>query len=103
MSPDGLLRRFEARGHAGTVAAGGNIACAAVTTLLRTAGRLCVEHGIVQSGGAGQPGEMTLSVSPKAADEAWLKGMSDFLLRGMIDLQADFPKEITLRVESMEG
>ena len=103
LSPDGLLRRFEAEGHAGAEAWGQNIACAAVTAMLRTAGRLCAERGITLAGGAGEPGEMRLILSAGAAPEAgWLRGVTDFLLRGVKDLQDEFPEEIALRVEMTE-
>ena len=103
LTPEGLLRRFEAEGHAGAAVRGQNIACAAVTTLLRTAGRLCTERGITLAGGAGQPGEMRLILSAPAAPEGgWLRGVTDFLLRGVKDLQDEFPKEIALRVEMTE-
>ena len=106
LSPDGLLRRFEAVGHAGAAVRGHNVACAAVTTLLRTTGRLCVERGITLAGGAGgagEPGEMRLILSAGAAPEGgWLRGVTDFLLRGVKDLQEEFPKEIALRLEMTE-
>jgi uncharacterized protein YsxB (DUF464 family) len=103
LSPDGLLRRFEARGHAGVVRSGSNIACAAATVLLRTAGRVCAEHGVPHEGGAGVRGEMKLVVAPGASSEiGWLRGVTDYLVRGMNDLQDEFPKEIALRVEMTE-
>jgi uncharacterized protein YsxB (DUF464 family) len=103
VSPDGLLRRLEAEGHAGGVSAGSNIACAAASMLLRTAGRLCAERGLVLEGGAGKPGEMRLVVSKASkADGGWLRGVTDFLMRGARDLQDEFPKEIVLRVEMTE-
>ena len=103
LSPGGLLRRFEAEGHAGAAVRGQNVACAAVTTLLRTTGRLCVERGITLAGGAGEPGEMRLILSAGAAPEGgWLRGVTDFLLRGVKDLQEEFPKEIALRLEMTE-
>ena len=103
MSPDGLLRRFEAEGHAGMTAAGRNIACAAVSVLLRTAGRVCVQRGLAVEGGAGKPGEMRLVVSPGSDSSGWLRGVTDFLLRGVTDLKDEFPKEVVLRVEMTEG
>ena len=104
VSPDGLLRRFEAQGHAGVAAAGSNIACAAVTALFRTAGRVCTERGRAVGGGAGSPGEMRLVVSPDSGTSSgWLRGVTDFLLRGVSDLKDEFPKEIDLRVEMTEG
>jgi uncharacterized protein YsxB (DUF464 family) len=104
VSPEGLLRRFEAKGHAGAVTPGDNIACAAATVLLRTAGRVCAEHGVPYDGGAGGPGEMRLVVSLEASSEVgWLRGVTDYLVRGMKDLQDEFPNEIILRVEMTEG
>jgi uncharacterized protein YsxB (DUF464 family) len=92
-----------AEGHAGTKAAGRNIACAAATVLLRTAGGACAGHGIMEAGGAAAPGAMNLEVLPAApADGAWLRGVTDFLLRGLKDLQDEFPRDIALRVETTE-
>ena len=89
----------------GRDAAGGNIACAAATVLLRTAGRLCAEHGVPYAGGArgagrDEAGRLALEA---ASEIGWLRGVTDFLLRGMKDLQEEFPKEIILRVEMTEG
>ncbi len=62
------------------------------------------ERGLAVEGGAGSPGEMRLVVSPGAdAGSGWLRGVTDFLLRGVNDLQDEFPKEIVLRVEMTEG
>ena len=100
LSPDGLLRGFRATGHAGRAAAGGSIACAAVTTLLRTAARLCAEWSMVEGGGADSPGAMDIVLSRKAEAEpsGWLRGVSDFLLRGLSDIQGEFPGEVAVRV-----
>ena len=103
VSPDGLLRSFDAEGHAGAAAAGSNIACAAITMLLRTAGRLCTAHGIAQDGGCGEPGAMRLAVSTVTpAHREWLRGVTDFVVRGVSDLQSEFPREIALRMEMTE-
>ena len=103
MSRDGLLERFDAEGHAGSDPRGANIACAAVTTLLRTAGRLCAAHALVQEGGGEKPGELRLVVAPVADEEReWLRGVTDFLLRGVHDLQDEFPREIQLLLEVRE-
>ena len=100
VSQDGLLRRFEASGHAGADA-GRNIACAAATVLLRTAGRECTARGIVTAGGSGARGEMAMVVAAGAGD-AWLKGVTDFLVRGMSDLAREYPDQIAFRVEMTE-
>jgi hypothetical protein len=65
---------------------------------------VCAERGAAHEGGAGAPGEMKLVVTPGGSSEiGWLRGVTDYLVRGMTDLQAEFPKEIALRVEMTEG
>ena len=55
-------------------------------------------------GGAGSPGEMRLVVPPESDNGSeWLRGVTDFLLRGVNDLKDEFPKEVVLRVEMTEG
>jgi len=101
VSEDGLLRGFEAQGHAGA-GRGTNVACAAATVLLRTTGRACTAHGIVKGGGAQAPDGMTMELAAGPDDGGWLRGVTDFLMRGMSDLQRDFPEEIAFRVETTE-
>ncbi len=101
VSRNKLLRRFEAKGHAGADA-GRNVACAAATILLRTAGRECSARGIVADGSAPGPGEMAMVLSGPAANDEWLRGVTDFLVRGMSDLQREYPDQIALRVETTE-
>lgn len=103
VSPEGALKSFEAEGHAGEDAAGTNIACAAATTLLRTTARLCAGRGLVAGGRATQPGFMSLTLRPvEPAESAWLKGVTDFLLRGVKDLQDEFPEDFIVQVTMTE-
>ena len=100
VSPEGLLESFEASGHAGSVGRGGNVACAAVSALLRTAARVCVQKGVVVEGGAEERGLMRCVVDPRAAAEpGWLRGTTDFLLRGLEDLRDEFPDAVVLAVD----
>ncbi len=101
VSRDRLLRRFEATGHAGGDP-GRNIACAAATVLLRTAGRECAAHGLVAQGSAAGPGEMAMVLTGRDVEDEWLRGVTDLLVRGMSDLEREFPDQITLRVEMTE-
>jgi uncharacterized protein YsxB (DUF464 family) len=103
VSERGTLRGFDADGHAGTDGAGRNLACAAATMLLRTTARACVARGVAVGGGAPSPGLMSLSVAaPDDADAQWLAGVGDMLLRGVNDLQAEFPGEFDVRVDVRE-
>jgi uncharacterized protein YsxB (DUF464 family) len=103
LSPEGLLRGFQASGHAGEDPAGRNLPCAALTTLLRTAARVCAARGLAQGGGRGDPGELSLSLGSVAAEhEQWLRGVTEYLVRGASDLHREYPGEIVLRVETVE-
>lgn len=102
LTKDRLLRRFDARGHAGA-GLGRNIACAAATVLLRTADHACMDLGIVKHRAAAHPGELTVDLRETASDtDEWLRGVTDFLVRGMSDLQLEFPDQIALHVETTE-
>ena len=98
--PDGCLASFRAQGHAEDGRYGSNIACAAATQMLRTAARLFSSvRGAVRAGGADAPGDMSLEIAGDAdVDREWLRGATDFLLRGLRDLQAEFPREIALSI-----
>jgi hypothetical protein len=56
-------------------------------------------EGLVESGTADAPGEMSLTVNGKWMKRPeWLKGVTDFLIVGLRDLQAEFPREISVRI-----
>jgi uncharacterized protein len=100
---DGVLRSFEAAGHAGAEPRGANVACAAATALLRTAARLGAARGLVTGGSAGERGALSCDVArPRAGDHAWLRGATDFLLRGLADIAAEVPGAVELDVVTTE-
>ena len=102
LTPRGFLRGFEAAGHAGDAPAGSNVACAAATSLLRTAGKLCADRGLVSAGRAEAPGVMQMNLTGEPRGGDWLRGVTDFLLRGLSDLAREFPREIRVRMETTE-
>lgn len=100
----GCLEGFEASGHALSAKAdrdggqGVDLACAAVTILLRTAGRLLHRHpGLRTAGGAPRGGEMLLEVGAVPDDaRGWLQGATDFLLTGLRDIQSEYPQSLEI-------
>jgi uncharacterized protein YsxB (DUF464 family) len=100
LAEDGCLRALRASGHAGGAALGTNVACAAVTVLLRTTARvLSAVQGLVSEGGADSPGHLELTVCPEVSvAPQWLRGVTDCLVRGVSDLAAEFPGEIAVRI-----
>ena len=95
---DGCLRGFTAGGHADGPP-GANVACAAVTVLLRTSARAVAARGLAEGGSAEEPGDMHLAVGPvPASKREWLRGVSDVLARGLADVSAEYPGQLEVRI-----
>jgi uncharacterized protein YsxB (DUF464 family) len=102
LDPDGCLAGFTADGHAGA-GAGANLACAAVTVLLRTVARTAAGAGLAAGGGADAPGAMRLTVERAFGEQrGWLRGVTDTLLRGLADAAAEAAGEIDVRIVRVE-
>jgi uncharacterized protein YsxB (DUF464 family) len=98
----GCLAGFTADGHAAGLP-GANVACAALTVLLRTAARTVAGAGLAAGGGAEGPGSLRLDVGPVAPGRCeWLRGVTDALLRGLADVASEAPGEIDLRIVRVE-
>jgi uncharacterized protein YsxB (DUF464 family) len=97
---DGSLKDFQASGHAGSGKKGEDIVCAAVTVLLRTTARLISrEKSLETRGEALGPGGMTFFlISMPAEYREWVKGITDFLLGGLLDLKDEFPNYLTIDI-----
>lgn len=97
---DGSLKGFQASGHAGSGKKGEDTLCAAVTILLRTSARLISgEKALETRGEAPRPGEMTFFlISMPAEYREWVKGITDFLLGGLLDLKDEFPDYLTIDI-----
>jgi uncharacterized protein YsxB (DUF464 family) len=100
----GCLEGFEASGHAlresEPIRDGGelDLVCAAVTTLLRTASRMLYRHPDIEADGtAPETGSMFLSVRRIPGNlRWWLGGVTDFLLAGLRDIEAEHPQSLQL-------
>jgi uncharacterized protein YsxB (DUF464 family) len=96
----GLLRACRASGHAGAGKAGGDIVCAAVSVLMRTAIRTLSERkGIEIRGGAPEPGFLWLEADYTAEGREFLSAAGDFLIEGLRSVAGEFPQNcrITIR------
>lgn len=99
--PDGVLRRVDARGHAGPEPSGSNPACAAATVLLRTAYEtLCATPGVEASGEAPSPGTLYFTVRRYPAESVQrLSGIGDFLLAGLSGVEREFPGKVHVIID----
>ncbi|HUX49386.1 MAG TPA: ribosomal-processing cysteine protease Prp [Spirochaetia bacterium] len=93
------LKSFASTGHAGQ-----GIVCAAATVLLRTAARLLAgipEFGV--RGSAPEAGKLQCSIDPEASlsdeNRIWLRGITDFLVRGLSDISREYPEEVNVTVK----
>lgn len=96
----GIIRKVTATGHAASLAKGNNIACAAVTILLRTAVRLFEgTEGVTIRAGVEKRGSLVFAIlDVRHGCEQYAKAVGDFLLVGLEDVQAEFPDECVVTI-----
>ncbi len=91
------------RGHSGN--AGSSVVCAAVTALARTAARTVEGYGkFLIEGGAESPGTLHFKIAGEDAadtgDYIWLMGVTDYLTRGIRDIEQEHPAECKMEILS---
>jgi uncharacterized protein YsxB (DUF464 family) len=100
---DGLLASCVISGHAEAGPRGGDIVCAAVSVLSRTALRtLSAREGLAVRGEAPGRGEFRLETGPAAgpADRAFLAAAGTFLLEGLRSVAAEYPRNCKMTVKT---
>ncbi len=99
----GCLRRFKMTGHATGAAVGENPICAAATALARTAAHVLDEIPAVEVRGvAEQEGSLQVYVASYEREASnYLKGVSDYLLVGLRDLEREYPDQVSIVVEDL--
>ena len=96
---DGIVAALDSRGHA-RKRGNASIPCAAVSALLRAFVAAVGDSPEVSGeGNAPSEGALTLRIR-HASDPRWLRGASDTLLNGLRQVEADFPRDVELRVSS---
>ena len=95
---NGVVKRCEANGHARFSRKGGDIVCAAVTILLRTAMQtFSQDESVAVSADAKSRGKLVFALEADGGNpeaEARLKGVSDFLRNGLKSLSEEFPEYV---------
>ncbi len=100
ISEHGCIAGCSSSGHSSHSFQGNKSVCTAVSTLVRTLSRmLFIESDIRIEGNA--PGEGSLFFTilhvPETRTE-WLKGVSDFFIRGIEDLQSEYPDDVYMEI-----
>ncbi len=98
-----VLRSVEVSGHAKKGEAGYSTVCAAVSALVRTAGRTIESKGSIPiDGTADSPGRLRFSLGEPAdnekADLLWLQGVSEYFITGIRDIASEHPDQCRVRV-----
>ena len=96
----GIPIRVEARGHIDGEKKGENLACAAVSVLIKTAyTTLLDQRGLEIDAFAPEPGELVFNVRsyPVSARES-SKGISGFLISGLKEVLQEYPGSIKLEI-----
>ncbi len=98
------LLRLSTEGHAVRGKGSYSIPCAAVSSLVRTAARMVEGRaGIESSGSAPEPGGLTLELHRvEEGSKPWLRGVTDFLVVGLKDIEADYPKDCRIVLRTQE-
>ncbi len=95
-----VLRKISAAGHAGDVAKGENIICAAATSLIRSACRTVGSNQDIEADfNAPVSGELCFSIlNYRSENTEWLRGISDYLLTGLRDLDNEYPGYFEIKI-----
>lgn len=98
---NGCLKSFDARGHSYQAKKGYDIVCASVTTLLRTAAKILhADESLKTEGDATSPGSMSFSLREISETKiCWVRGITDFLLGGLLDLQQNNPDHLRIDIK----
>ena len=100
LDSEGIVSKVIADGHSEFEKRGRNIVCAAATVLLRTAARQFEAIKEVElRGEAETPGSLNFVIEwYKQNRIAYLKGITDFLVKGIDDLSIEYPSECSLTI-----
>lgn len=101
LEPDGTLRACKAEGHAGAGKSGGDIVCAAVSVLIRTAViTLSNKEGITLSSDTPEKGKIWLKANYEAEGKDFLHVSGQFLLNGLSSVAREYPKNCKLTIKN---
>lgn len=98
---DGLLKSVRVEGHAGAGPKGGDVVCAAVSILSRTALRtLSAAEGVSVRGEAAEPGSLSFEAACRPSGAAFLGAATAFLREGYASIAADYPDHCSVRIRT---
>jgi uncharacterized protein YsxB (DUF464 family) len=98
---NGCLSGFSSLGHSQGKEQG-NIVCAAISALVRTASRvICIDTNIPIQGDIVEKGSLQFKILAVPENKIqWLKGITDFLIQGLNDIHSEYPHDICIEIKS---
>lgn len=100
LDSEGILRSCQVSGHAGAGPRNGDVVCAAVSVLSRTALRtLSKIEGVTARGKAPERGELFMEIDYTEACMAQVAGITAFLLEGLVSVSEEFPEHCCVRIQ----
>jgi uncharacterized protein YsxB (DUF464 family) len=97
----GLLRSCRVCGHAGAGPKGGDIVCAAVSVLTRTALTvLSQREGITVWGEAPERGLVRMEIGYTGSGKEFLSAAGAFLLEGLKSVAGEYPEYCSMNISS---
>jgi uncharacterized protein YsxB (DUF464 family) len=95
----GLLRSCRIQGHAGAAPKGGDIVCAAVSVLARTALQvLSHQEGITVRGKAPKRGTIKMKIDYAGEGKEFLSAAGSFLLEGLRSVAGENPEYCVMHI-----
>ncbi|MDR0597732.1 MAG: ribosomal-processing cysteine protease Prp [Treponema sp.] len=95
----GLLRSCRIHGHAGAGPRGGDVVCAAVSVLARTALRvLSRREGITVQGEAPERGVIKMEIDYAGNGREFLSAVGSFLLEGLESVAGEYPDYCVMHI-----
>jgi uncharacterized protein YsxB (DUF464 family) len=95
----GLLRSCKVKGHAGVGLRGGDIVCAAVSVLTRTALRtLSGREGVTIRGSAPARGVISIETDYTPEGQAFLSAAGAFLTEGLVSVSEEYPDHCKMNI-----
>ena len=96
----GHLISLNMQGHAGSVSGGSNLACAALSLLVRSIARLLESRlGEDFAGQAVGTGELSFDIYRKVDSmNQWFLGVTETLVQGLNDIDREYPDSILLTI-----
>jgi uncharacterized protein YsxB (DUF464 family) len=101
LDDSGVLKACKADGHAGAGKAGGDIVCAAVSVLFRTAiSILSGRDGITIKFGAPEKGQLWLEAEYNAEGKDFLSTAGVFLIEGLKSVSQEYPNNCRISIKT---